>query len=91
MVKFLDVTTLISGSHDRKLQQWDLNRGSIISSLNSCGSRVNDVCTTPLNTIITANSDQSIRLFDIRSMELIDKIDSHNDIVTSVACSSGIR
>lgn len=38
--------------------------------------------------IVTANSDHSIRLFDIRSMELIDRVESHTDVVTSVCCSS---
>lgn len=46
-LKYLDITSLISGSHDRKLQIWDLNKGCIINSLSSCGSRVNDICTTP--------------------------------------------
>lgn len=87
-LKYLDITSLISGSHDRKLQIWDLNKGCIINSLSSCGSRVNDICTTPLNMIVTANYDQSIRMFDPRSLQEIDKVTLHNDVVTSVCCSS---
>lgn len=39
--------------------------------------------------IVTANYDQSIRMFDPRSLQEIDKVTLHNDVVTSVCCSSG--
>lgn len=45
-VKFLDVCSLVSASHDRTLRTWDLNKGSAVSTMNSCGSRIHDMCTT---------------------------------------------
>ena len=42
-----------------------------------------------VGTIVTANADNSIRLFDVRNLELIERIECHSDIVTSVSCSSG--
>ena len=81
-------THLITSSYDRTLRQWDVVRGSCVKTTKSCGSRFNDICKTSLGLFITANHDRAIRLFDVRSMQLVNKIDCHDDIVTSVCCAA---
>lgn len=85
---FVDGSTVVTGSHDRSLRLWDINRGVCLSGGDSIGSRVNDVCATGTNVFVTANHDGSIRLCDSRSLRESDQMQCHRDIVTSVACSS---
>lgn len=64
--KFLgDIVKVVTGSHDRTLKIWDLQRRSCsktISTISGC----NDLVTMSRDTIITGHMDKKIRFWDTR-------------------------
>ena len=73
--RFIQDSTIISGSHDRTIKIWDLNRGycvKTIFSLSSC----NDLTAANLDgsVIISGHLDNNIRLWDSRSGNQIREI-----------------
>ncbi|XP_054161534.1 autophagy-related protein 16-1-like [Oppia nitens] len=67
-VKFLGSNKVVSGSHDRTLKIWDLNRHACIRTL-FAGSSCNDLVTVESkeSVVASAHFDKRIRFWDTRS------------------------
>jgi len=70
-----DTTRAVTGSYDRTIKIWDLNKGNATKTLTHT-STANDLCflDEASHTIISGHFDGSLRLWDIRSGETVKEL-----------------
>jgi autophagy-related protein 16 len=88
--RFTNLNTVVSGSHDRTIKIWDLNKGyctKTVFTLSSC----NDL--SPMNAdgtvLVSGHLDNNLRVWDCKSGNLIREITgNHFAQITSVKVSA---
>ncbi|KAJ3021655.1 UNVERIFIED_CONTAM: hypothetical protein HDU68_009518 [Siphonaria sp. JEL0065] len=84
--KFTDSNRVISGSHDRTLKVWDLNKGCClrtIFTLSSCNDL--DIMDGEGTLIISGHLDNNLRVWDTRTGNLVREVTGiHSQQVTGV-------
>lgn len=88
----VDSKRVVSGSHDRTIKVWNLDRGYCTSTI-FCFSHCNDLALNPESTVIVSgHADNSIRLWDLRSGEAAHSLTTaHSRPITGVAYSPDSR
>lgn len=81
----------MTGSHDRRLKLWDLNKGYVSKTLSS-GSFVNALAATRDSySCFSGHSDCGVRVWDWRAGKAIQEMVLHGSAVTDVALSYDSR
>ncbi|SAL97384.1 hypothetical protein, partial, partial [Absidia glauca] len=84
-----DSNRVVTGSHDRTLKAWDLNKGWCVKTIFSFSS-CNDVCLMDPDgqTLVSGHLDHTLRLWDVKSGNGIKDLNGvHTDQITSVCVS----
>jgi autophagy-related protein 16 len=86
---FATDTKVVTGSYDRTIKVWELNQGTCLKTLLNAKSIVNDLETSKIsNSIVSAHFDCAIRMFDLRTYDMVKEISkAHDNQVTSVNIS----
>lgn len=84
-----DGNTMVSGSYDRSIKVWDLSRNRLELRYNLTGhaGRIRAIAINPDGTTLASASRDGVRLWDLRTGELIAFLREHQDWVHSVAFS----
>ncbi|MCH9739822.1 MAG: AAA family ATPase [Epsilonproteobacteria bacterium] len=83
-----DGKTIISGSHDRSIKLWDVQKKELLHTFEGHSQIVISVAFSPDGkTIISGSSDNSIKLWDVQKKELLYTFEGHGSTVSSVAFS----
>ncbi|KAI9292622.1 WD40 repeat-like protein [Neoconidiobolus thromboides FSU 785] len=70
-----DGNYVLSGSFDKTVKLWDLDKKKEIQSFNQHGLNVSDITTSRTNaTLVSASFDSTIRYFDINSNKLLSSV-----------------
>ncbi|KAL0481104.1 autophagy-related protein ATG16 [Acrasis kona] len=79
----------VTGSYDRTIKVWELNQGTCIKTMLNAKSKVHDLEVGKNNsTLFSAHFDSCIRMFDLRSYDLVREITkAHESQVTSINIS----
>ncbi|KAI8333076.1 WD40-repeat-containing domain protein [Chlamydoabsidia padenii] len=84
-----DSNRVVTGSHDRTLKVWDLNKGWCVRTIFSFSS-CNDVCLLDPDgqTLVSGHLDHTLRVWDAKSGNGIKDLNGiHTDQITSVCVS----
>ncbi|CAO3596050.1 unnamed protein product [Absidia cylindrospora] len=84
-----DSNRVVTGSHDRTLKVWDLNKGWCVRTIFSFSS-CNDVCLLDPDgqTLVSGHLDNTLRVWDSKSGNGIKDLNGiHTDQITSVCVS----
>ena len=76
---------LVSASLDRSMTQWDLKAAAAQVSYRGHSRGVSTVCLLDDDTMVTAGHDQSVRVWNVASGELIRSLNQHTKPVNSMA------
>jgi WD40 repeat protein len=83
-----DGRTLITGSSESAVKQWDIADGSLLRTLGGHNGRVHDVAFAPDGSIVaSAASNGSIKFWDAADGSLLRIIDAHTDGIVSITFS----
>ncbi|NEO97907.1 MAG: WD40 repeat domain-containing protein [Symploca sp. SIO2E9] len=84
-----DGNTMVSGSYDRTIKVWDLsrNRLELRYSLTGHAGRIRAIAINPDGTTLASASRDGVRLWNLKTGELIAFLGDHQDWVHSVAFS----
>ena len=82
---FFDIDKAMTGSHDRTLKLWDINKGYTFKTI-VCYSSCNCMMMGGMgNVVVTGHCDNTVRFWDIRSKENIDiNRNYHNGSVSDI-------
>lgn len=83
-----DGTLLVSGGQDAAVRFWNAPDGDAAFALEGHDKIVNDVLLLDRNTAVSASSDGTARVWDIRERAARRRLDGHRDAVTALA---GVR
>uniref|UniRef100_A0A6B2L1P0 Uncharacterized protein n=1 Tax=Arcella intermedia TaxID=1963864 RepID=A0A6B2L1P0_9EUKA len=88
----IDNDKAVTGSHDRTLRIWDLQRRYTLKTI-FCYSSCNDLCLSrESNMIISGHIDQQVRFWDVRSGDAIKDLSNiHTGQITGVTLSADGR
>lgn len=85
------VNYIITGSDDKKVKFWNINKAKMTKSLKGHTGSVNSICLTDNTTkLLTASSDKTIKLWDVKEVKNkknIKTFEGHKDSVTCVQCN----
>ncbi|KAI8080088.1 WD40-repeat-containing domain protein [Halteromyces radiatus] len=84
-----DNNRVVTGSHDRTLKVWDLNKGWCVRTIFSFSS-CNDICLLDPDgqTVVSGHLDSTLRIWDAKSGNGIKDLNGiHTDQITSVCVS----
>ncbi|HAB19656.1 MAG TPA: WD40 repeat domain-containing protein [Verrucomicrobiales bacterium] len=80
-----DGQRIISGSWDKKLKVWDLERGELLRTLEGHSDAVSAVALTPDGRrIISSFADSTLKVWDLESGECLRTLEGHSSRVSAV-------
>jgi WD40 repeat protein len=80
---------VISGSTDRTLRVWDLQRGEVLRNLTGHSDNIYAVAVTPDGRYaVSGSKDQTLRVWDLQEGELLHTLEGHSGPIQSVALTS---
>ncbi len=84
----IDGRFIVSGSDDKTVKLWDMEKGHLIKTLEGHDGYVLSVFISPDNRrIVSASSDKTVKLWDLEGGHLIFTLEGHKDWVNSVFVS----
>lgn len=85
-VAWLNKSTLVTASMDRRLRTWNMDSDRTIATLNGHSRSVDAVCLLADNkTLVSAGVDQSLRVWDLESGKLLRSLNQHTGTIHSLA------
>ncbi|KAJ3387465.1 hypothetical protein HDU80_000156 [Chytriomyces hyalinus] len=86
-----DNRTIVSGSHDKTVKVWDVQKGTCRQTLKGHSHEVTAVAIGPdSRTIVSGSHDKTVKVWDMQKgtcMQTLKGLDGHSDKVTAVAIS----
>jgi autophagy-related protein 16 len=90
---FASDNKVVTGSYDRTIKVWELNQGTCLKTILEAKSIVNDLEVSKVsNQIISAHFDCAIRMFDLRTYDMVKEVaKAHENQITGVNISRDDR